>query len=141
MIVIVMGVVGAGKTTMSKRATSSERRNVATKPVEPAPARKRPSPPVVTTEPPREGVAVPTQPDVALAPLLPEECPAVADDVVELETSTDPVEVAIPVPAAEADSAPPAVEGEACDDDAAAVSERQPRGLVQMVRNWLRRAA
>jgi 8-oxo-dGTP diphosphatase len=107
----------------------------------PAPVRKRPSPSVVTTEPPREGVAVPTQPDVALAPLLPEECPAVADDVVEVETSTDPVEVAIPVPAAEADSAPPAVEGEACDDDAAAVSERQPRGLVQMVRNWLRRAA
>src|ERR1700726_2378234 len=54
----------------------------------PAPVRKRPSPPVVTTEPPREGVAVPTQPDVALAPLQPEECPAVADEVVEVETST-----------------------------------------------------
>jgi len=104
----------------------------------PAPVRKRPSPPVVTTEPPREVVAVPPPPDVALAPPLPEECPAVADDV---ETSTDPVEAAIPVQAAEADPAPPAVEGEACDSDAAAISERQPRSLVQMVRNWLRRAA
>jgi 8-oxo-dGTP diphosphatase len=103
--------------------------------------KKRPSPRVVATEPPRtEAVAVPPPPEVVLAPPLPQQCPAVAGEVVEVETSADPVEVAIPVQAAVADPAPPADE-EACDSDAAAVSERQPKSLVQMVRNWLRRAA
>jgi 8-oxo-dGTP diphosphatase len=107
----------------------------------PPPVRKRPSPPVVTTEPPREGVAVPPPSEVVLAQPVPAECTVVADDVVEVETSVEPVEVAIPVHAAEATPAPPAVELEACDSEAAAVSERQPRSLVQMVRNWLQRVA
>jgi 8-oxo-dGTP diphosphatase len=108
----------------------------------PPPARKRRSPQVVSTEPPRtEAVAVPPQPDVVLALPLARQCPAVADEVVPVEAPVDPVEVAIPVQATGADPAPPAVELEACDSDAAAVSERQPRSLVQMVRNWLRRAA
>lgn len=108
--------------------------------VKPPQVRKRPGPQVVAPEPPRtETVAVPLPPEVVLAP--PQQCPAVADDVVEVETSVDPAEPAIPVRAAEPDPTPAAVEEEACASNAATVSELQPRSLVQMVRNWLRRAA
>jgi 8-oxo-dGTP diphosphatase len=108
--------------------------------VKPPQVRKRPSPQVVTPEPPRtKAVAVPLPPEVVLAP--PQQCPAGVDEVVEVETSVDPAELAIPARAAEADPTPPFVEEEACDSNAAAVSELQPRSLMQMVRNWLRRAA
>jgi 8-oxo-dGTP diphosphatase len=113
----------------------------------PAPAKKRPSPPVVTPAPPRavpvpvQQVAIPPQQDVVLAPPVPEERPAVMDDVVEVEPSADPVEVDIPVQAAEADSAPPAAGLEACDGEPVASTEPQPRSLAQIVRNWLQRVA
>jgi 8-oxo-dGTP diphosphatase len=113
----------------------------------PAPAKKRPSPPVATPAPPRavpvpaQQVAIPPQQDVVLAPPVPEECPAVIDDVVEVEPSAGPVEVDIPVQAAEADPAPPAAGLEACDGEPVPSTEPQPRSLAQIVRNWLQRVA
>jgi 8-oxo-dGTP diphosphatase len=113
----------------------------------PTPVKKRPSPPVVTPALPRavpvpvQQVAIPPQEDVVLAPPVPEECPTVVDDAVEVEASADPVEVDIPVQSAEADAAPPAAGPEACESEPAALTEPQPRSLAQIVRNWLQRVA
>jgi 8-oxo-dGTP diphosphatase len=128
-------------------AVSARRSKPKPAPAKPPPARKRPSPPVVTPDPPRavpvpvQPVAIPQQEDVVLAPPAPEPFPDAADDVVEVETSADAVEVDIPVQSAEPDPAPPAVEGEACDSEPAASAELRPRSLAQIVRNWLQRVA
>jgi len=130
-------------------AVSARRARAKPAPVKPPPVKKRPSPPAVTPEPARaqavpvpvQQVAIPPQEDVVVAPPVPEACPDVADDVIEIETSADPAEVDIPVQSAEVDSAPLADEGEACDSEPAAVSERRPRSLAQIVRNWLQRVA
>ena len=107
--------------------------------VKPPQVRKRASPQAVTPEPPRtETVAVALPPEVVLAPPA-EQCPAVADDVVEVETSVDPAEPAIPVePPSRIPRRRPLRRRLATANRRLRASSSR-RSLAQIVRNWLQR--